>query len=238
MSAQNVYNNIIVSPRENFRGKPYSLWIADWANWLVSNDPDNQKGPVLFLRGEDYRISTPSTPRPQQFRREGHLGAQINEGTAIFFPLIATIAAEGLFPNLTTDELRYNAARYDTDMSSLDSLTATIQNNKVDGGEPHNLIQDFREHRAESPPFKLVVPQYYGVERRIIDQSELSPGTSDAVCDGIWILISGLITQTEPYRIHFEAQGVRGYRIDASYDIYIYAHAHPSPPQMSTISHP
>jgi hypothetical protein len=221
MAAPKTYDNIVVQPNENYRGKPYSDWIALWANWLVSNELDNQTGPVFFLRSHDLvGYSQPSDESPR-FEKLGYAGPHIHDSTAILVPVLTCIASEGMYPHLITDSMRYAYARNETNMSSMASLKATIQNNEINGGGEHNLTTDFRKFRVESAPFRLTVPSYYGSQPKILDKMELKEGTSDAVCDGIFILIRPLAPTDGAYKINIEAQGVGGFKVNAVYEIFV-----------------
>jgi hypothetical protein len=237
------YQDIVVPVSQNYRGKSYSDWIVDWTTWLCSNEPDNERGPVLFLRARAMYSKTGNGDFT--FERTGFSGPHIDNRTAIFFPVLASIVSEQLFPNLSTDALRYAAARYDTDNSSSDSLEVTISNEDIPDpsakNRPYSYVltkEEIMRQRAESSPFKLLVPQYYGVEPRMIEQVELSAGSYDAVCDGMWVLISGLEAKANPYKIHFKADGVRDYHIDAYYDIYVQDNAAMTKPTVSLKSPP
>src|SRR5215217_1573019 len=82
----------ILPPNENFRGKSYGEWAAEWWNWLLSEKPDiySQEDPVLFLRGAfDYKARADGKRNPSSTHndRTGDKKIEIFEGTAIFFPV-------------------------------------------------------------------------------------------------------------------------------------------------------
>jgi hypothetical protein len=219
MATSKSYDKFVVEPNENYRGKPYSDWIALWANWLVSNDLDNQTGPVYFLRSHD--LAGYSQP-PPKFEKLGYAGPHINESTAILVPVLTCFVSEGLYPDLITDSMRYAFVRKETNMSSLVSLKATIQNKEFNGGGVHDLTTDFRKYRVESAPFRLTVPSQYGTQPKILDKVQLREGTSDGVCDGIFIMLRPLTPTNEPYKINIKAQGVGGFKVDAAYEIFVH----------------
>jgi hypothetical protein len=217
----------VLPPNENFRGKSYGEWAAEWWKWLLSSkNPDySQEDPVLFLRGAfDYeQVGEQRRPkRKPHYDRTGDKKVEIFEGTAIFFPVIE---AEFNFDDPDPDDggkkietearMRFLARR---DIDEGDEMGATIQIGT--GGPKTKIVDDLKRYRAESPLFKLVV----SAESPIKDYLDVllpKDGAFDAVTDGYWILIRSLPPSNEPYRIHFEAKGRHNYSNSATYDIIV-----------------
>jgi hypothetical protein len=216
----------ILAPNENFRGRSYGEWAAEWWKWLLgSKDPDYSQGdPMLFLRGAFDYEQIGGQRRP---KRKPHLDKtedkkiEISEGTPIFFPVIQAEFNEGDLESDDRDgkinieeKMRY-LARRENDESG--PMGATIQIGTE--GPKTKIVDDLKRYRAESPLFKLVVSN----ESIIADKLDVAQkaGTFDAVADGYWILIRSLPPSNEPYRIHFEAVGRDNYYNSATYDIIV-----------------
>jgi hypothetical protein len=216
----------IVPPNENFRGRSYGEWAAEWWKWLLgSKNPDYSQGdPMLFLRGAfDYeQIGEQRRPkRKLHLNRTEDKKIEIFEETSIFFPVIeAEITEEDLEPDDGGEKIKMEAkmrylARRENDESG--PMGATIQIGT--GGPKTKIVDDLKRYRAESPLFKLVVSN----ESILADKldSAQKAGMFDAVADGYWILIRSLPPSNEPYRIHFEAVGRNNYYNSATYDIIV-----------------
>jgi hypothetical protein len=216
----------IVPPNENFRGRSYGEWAAEWWKWLLgSKDPDYSQGdPMLFLRGAfDYeQIGEQRRPkRKLHLNRTEDRKIEIFEGTPILFPVIdAEITEEDLEPDDRGEKMNIEAkmrylARRENDESG--PIGATIQIGTE--GPKTKIVDDLKPYRAESPLFKLVVSN----DSIIADKLDFpqKAGTFDAVADGYYILIRSLPPSNEPYRIHFEAVGRNNYYNSATYDIIV-----------------
>ena len=214
----------VVRPYENFRGRSYGEWASEWWKWLVSDDPDwySMDYPIIFLRANiDYgfiegrgRVHT-----GKHYDRRYARNIEIFDDTAIFFPVIEAEFSYGdKYPEditkivKTETEMRYLARK---DINDGGSMGATIR--KGDG--PRNpIVRNLKDHRAESPLFKLSVSK----KNPLKDKMEVvhNPGTFDAVTDGYWILLRYLHASNVLYQIHFEAEG-RATQYSATYSISV-----------------
>jgi hypothetical protein len=218
----------IVSPSENFRGRSYGEWAAEWMKKLVSGDPDgySKDDPMIFLRANvdyssvegrenGYRENTTT-----HYDRRGDKRIEIYEETAIFFPaveanfLIGCKNPEDKKQALQTEEeLRYYARK---DINSGWQIGSSI---KIGNENVQPIVNNLKDYRAESPLFKIVVSDKSPLKDKM--EEELKAGTFDAVTDGYWILIRELPALDEPYQIYFEAKNGTYYHYSATYDIFV-----------------
>ena len=190
-----------VPPEENYLGKPYSDWAAEWWVWICGISPrdhptrvrdtaqetDTGDGPVRFLAGTFG-----------EFEEGVHRKCTIPAGKAIFVPVVTVISsvaegddARGRGP--TTESRLLNVAR-----SNMDKVTS-IQV-KVDGVE----IPDIWNYRIESRAFELNL----GAQNILRDDHHpnVRSGPSQAVTDGYYVLLKPL--PPGKHEIYIQARGI------------------------------
>jgi hypothetical protein len=210
---------------ENFRGRSYGEWASEWWNWVLGENPDKYvpSDPLIFLRANnDYEYKTSVDRRINTTRHLDMTGDRticIYEDTAIFFPVIEAELNEG-DPNpedlhktlINLVEMRYLVRK---DIEKCGPFGATI---KHGDGPRQKIVNNLLDFRAESPVFKLVVPENSFLKDKM--EWAFKPGVFKAVTDGFWILIRSLPASEDRYQIHFEANAY-GTFYSATYDILV-----------------
>ena len=119
-------------PRLNYLGSPISSHVVEWTNWLASGAPDGQTGQIYFLRGS---ISPdPQGNYPANLRIKNPV--IVSDSQALLFPIMASTAWEGAFPNLLTDADRLNDVRYDI------QFTAELYAKNMDANDADTSVTD------------------------------------------------------------------------------------------------
>jgi hypothetical protein len=214
----------IIPPSKNFKGMSYADWIVIWNRWLMSEDPDAYNGrDVLFLRGNvNYRPISGISGAPRHidpnaiYDRTGQNGETIFEGTSIFIPVLTSLFTIGhLYDGKVIkneEELRYIVNK-DTDESG--AIWATIM---MDGDrKPSKIVNDLKEFRAETPLFRLIVPELCLL--RDLSDEPLKAGAYEAMSAGYFLMIRKLPPSN--YRILFGGKGRGVYYTNAAYDITV-----------------
>jgi hypothetical protein len=208
----------VLDPGSTYVGLTYGDWCELWSN-SFAEDFSGQSGPVYFLRGSKYS-TTSGTFLP--FRAEGSNAITITKGTALFFPILTTTIHTGAFPNLNTDALRRAVVRKEM------SLNGTVfckmwdydQNKEVNVLADDQSLQDYK---IESPKFTLEVPDQRNIQPLLWELTPLVGGSYEAVCGGIFLLITDLVVTQKgrPYRFHYGGTGDRDYRTEAFCEIIV-----------------
>lgn len=176
----------VFRPDQSYRGLSYADLIADWMNWVYSDDPDDRTDPYFtYIRGNN--IGDPYYPDSSSFAssnlevvseiknildRTGFRGITITNNTAIFFPVFDTNFVvndqyEGKVLE-TPYELRV-ATRKEYNQVSVLWATYQVWNGK-DWSEARPIVRDLTNYYAESYPFRLFAspgnrlnrePKYY-----------------------------------------------------------------------------
>jgi hypothetical protein len=226
----NIEERCVIDVEENFRGRSYGDWVATWANWLLSEDPDrsNEDDQMLFLRGSlayyeyaERRKDLNSLPDAQRFyNRTGDQCLVISEGTAIFIPVLTALYfIGGPFEGSTLadeQQVRY-AVRKENDKSG--GIWARLQGADRSANTWRPIVNNLESYRVESPLFKLTISEknpflkYYAVEY------PLGPGEYNAVVDGYFLIMKEL--PFESCRIQFGGKGRGDYRTDSVYDMHV-----------------
>lgn len=214
----------VVDPKDNFRGMSYGDWAAIWANWLMSEDPDDYDGgDMLFLRGNvDYGPVGGEDGGPRFidpngiYDRTGEKGESIFLNTSIFVPVLTSnyflgSLFEGKF--ITTHErLRYFINK---EINQSGPIWATIT--RKDEPRASKLVNNLRNYRIASPMFKLLVPEESFLNNK--SDEPFKAGVYDSVIGGFFIIIRSLPKGT--YRIQFGGKGRGIYFTNSIYDIKV-----------------
>jgi hypothetical protein len=172
-------------------GKTYGEWANLYNNWLwhfpAADNPllAGSDGTGCGLEQSDDHVWFLAGALGETVVRDGCV---VPAGTALFFPVTATISFVPLFGS-NEEEVRADAA---TDISLVDDFTFSVD------GVP------LSPHRASSPHggFVFTVP-----EGSFLNEfAGLDPGDYDpAVTDGYWVMLAPL--PVGPHTIHYAASG-------------------------------
>jgi hypothetical protein len=218
----------IVEPHLNFRGLSYGNWAVTWCNWLLSENPDDYEGGVLFLRGNvNYGPiggvkGAPLHLDPKAYYdRTGDMGETIFAGTPIFFPILNAITCEGdIFDGTivkSEHNMRYAAYK---DITESEKMWATIRNPVQGPAKP--LVMNINDFLIESPLFVLTVPKKSALRKKL--ENSMKPGTYLSITVGYYILVEFSLPST--YRLEFGGYGRGSYHTDARYDIRVISRFH------------
>ena len=213
----------VVEPERNFRGLNYGQWASIWCNWLLSEDLTDQRGGILFLRGNvDYGPvagvkGAPLHVHPQAFYdRTGARGETIFLKTPIFFPVLnAIISAGDIYDGRvikSENEMRFAAHR---DIVEGGSMWATIC--KMSGGRSTNIVGRIKDFFIESPLFELRIPKESTLRKKM--ENPTRSGRIPSVTAGYYLLAT--FESTGLFRLEFGGNGRGAYRTNARYDIRV-----------------
>jgi hypothetical protein len=217
-----------------FADKTIGQWAAQWWNWYLSHDPDNNPtvGNMLFLKG--------GSSHNQRFK-DNHQAANITPQTAIFFPVIDSIF---VLPHKdhkddTGKEFKTKALD-DKELQTEDDIRRAILRERTSCkvASISNTADDDRDdiipdghywQRAESSKFTLKVSKKSKFKNDFKPPLPSSSGIRsdddydyfDAICGGFYILTDPLPPSDKSYHLHFEARGESGYTNSGSYDIKV-----------------
>jgi hypothetical protein len=222
--SKNSWNSLgVINPISNFRGLSYGQWSSIWCNWLLSEDPDEYRGGILFLRGNvNYGPvggvkGAPRLIHPRDYyNRTGKKGKTVFVNTPIFFPVLNALMSKGDIYDgklLGTESDLRSAANRDIEEGGL--MWATVSNSPH--GTPRNIVKNLNHYLIESPLFSLSIPKRSRLRNKMENATKF--GIHPSVTVGYYILAIFLIPGT--YRLQFGGYGKGEYRTDARYDIKI-----------------
>jgi hypothetical protein len=217
----------VLDPKQNYRGLSLGNWVVQLVNWMVSEDPVKQDGPVLFTKGS----GEPNNNILEIYYREGNDGLVIDPDQAVLLQIISSTADSHFYPHLSTDAALRTEVREDIAGTSFDSIYADYS---VDGGKkwkPVLAARNFQDYIAETPLFRLEVPKTTGYQARIWDDVKLEDEfKADAVTVGVFLLLANFepskkrINEDNPfgfYKFRFGAVGDGTYYTSSVYDIFV-----------------
>jgi len=203
---------------QNFKGMSYGELIAQWANWLFSDQADySEASDVLFLRGNigHYQDGLASF---YDKTNDVEKGEAINKDAAVLVPVICTYL---------TLHSSYEGYKIEDELALRTAVNRTVHaggaawakikigaRGTVNDIVPPASLSDFY---VESPLFKLFVSE----KSKLRDQVEdpLEPGEHEAIVAGYFILLKKFNSGT--YRIRFGGKGKGNYVTDSIYDITV-----------------
>jgi hypothetical protein len=214
-------NGIEVLPRtDNPMGKTYEEWLELWCRWFLSNDRDSQnedlsKGYVM-LRGQmrdSYGI-------PSEIPLV--LPLDITADTILCFTLLCSLSSKAWEPrrrDLETDQQLAEDAKLHQEMPRIISPLITI-----DGINIADFVR-IEERNITTTPFQIVVQpgewdDYEGPQIKRSDIFPYRPGDARVVSNGLLFLCK-LKKRTKKYILRIKAEGVRDYKVDATYTIQV-----------------
>ena len=179
----------VILPAECYNkiGRTYQDLMESYAQWLVSDNPDDHNnGDVVFLRGIDF----PDIPEKlgysgQPIMKVGTRALNISDDQYLFRPIICTIAND-IDDGKKSVQDRYFSVWQDTihgdNPPGLNQLL-------IDGKRLDVRAEDLSDFLTYSRDFTLQVPNVpYGRSLKDYLDTPISPGRSQ-VCDW-WILCS------------------------------------------------
>jgi hypothetical protein len=214
----------ILEPGRSFRGRTIGEWVSEWTNWLVSEDPFNQTGPVRFARGSTYS----KDGKYAEYDGTGNNGLIIDTSMALLIPVITSTADNHFYSALKSETDLRNDVRGDIALTSYDTLYADYQRN--DGGWAPILPQNnFSDHIVETPLFKLNIEASTTAlsSPRVWDDVQLTEAfTADAVTVGVILLLTfeGDIaagTNAIEYKFRFGGVGDSPFYTNSTYDVFV-----------------
>jgi hypothetical protein len=218
----NRVNNLftILEPGQTYRGLSLGQWVVQLTNWMVSEDPVKQEGPVFFTRG----TGVADNKNLEIYHREGNDGLVIDTDQAVLLQIISSTADNHFYPDLKTDADLREEVRGDINGTSFDSIYADYS---VDGGaswkpviDPANSDFKFTDYVVETPLFRLDVPKTEDYKARIWDDVELKEEfRADAVTVGVFLMLTNF--EEGYYKFRFGAVGDGTYYTSSVYDISV-----------------
>jgi hypothetical protein len=211
----------ILEPTDLFKGRAFGDWLGDWWNWLISDDPSRQTGPVKMLRaGLSY--DEKGRPVHEDFNVcVGDNKEEVYEDQAVLFPLLNTMIDSRHIPGADSEpKMRYLARNENDSSPTLYGNQFEINKQIIFDDKNDRKISDLR---AESPEFTLTVPSAdYGTSLKDrLDVPLTYPGQYKAVTDGYWIFIKCLPKDGSPYRLFWHAEGLYNYITGAAYELEV-----------------
>jgi hypothetical protein len=167
----------------NYKGMSYGEWAGEWWNWILSEDPDEQKGPMFFTRGAnraDERADMPKNNIPTHEK-----DVKIPFGTAIFTGVCDAMFRLKIGGLDTVAKIRKVANEHTSSVSEIGAIITDTNN-----GKKYKIVENLEDFRVHSPLFRLNVPPNSKFMKAL--DEEIEPGTYDAVTDGYYILIKPL----------------------------------------------
>ncbi|HET7148943.1 MAG TPA: hypothetical protein VFI73_10640 [Candidatus Nitrosopolaris sp.] len=214
----------VLEPGRSFRGRTLGEWVAEWTNWLVSEDPFNQTGPVRFARGSTYS----KDGKYAENDGTGNNGLIIDTSMALLIPVITSTADNHFYSALRTEADLRNDVRGDIALTSYDTLYADYQTN---GGEWTPILpeKNFSDHIVETPLFKLNIEASTRAlsAPRVWDDVQLTEAfTADAVTVGIILLLTfegdvAARVDAIKYKFRFGGVGDSPFYTNSTYDVLV-----------------
>lgn len=214
-------------PSQMLRGKNYGDWIAEWSNWIMSEQPDNYDGAdILFLRGNvDYHYDSIG----QRLKDPGGFlnkmedrGYRITADTAVFIPVITAMfrKVDRYEGRQTSDErnMRY-AARKDIFEGTEMWLVYKKYDDLVNDwpADYQNVVSSLYDFIFETRLFTLYVDTNSPLRQRL--EEPLDPGEYEAVTHGYVVILTDF--QPGTYRFKFGGKGRDEYYTHSGYDISV-----------------
>jgi hypothetical protein len=218
----------LLDPNQNYMGKSFSEWIAEYTNWLIQPNPDlNNNGEVVFLRGLDFHDLNEKTatkgvgPAFQDIEPVAMVGKDsiyIPVKKPILFPIVMAIG-ESIDTKLDDN----NACRMNYVRSIFDGYSANSNQVKVDG---KNLMSDdskMNNYHIESSEFTLNVPDVpYGSSLKDVIKMPLrTPGKRSCVVSGIFFMLKFLKRSPNSHILRFYSNSCKTMLCDTDGLYYI-----------------
>lgn len=184
----NVSPNTLVFPVDSKPyGKSYAEWSAIWWQWLLSIPKD--KSPAGDLTGENCGRNQqgPIWFLAGTFGGAVERACTIPSGKAIMFSPINSECSYAEYPDEKTETDLLECAKTFQDQTTSAQVT-------ING----TVIENLDGFRIQSPPFNVTFPEnnVFGI----------SPGQTQAVSDGLWIILKPL--PPGEHRIGFKGSSI------------------------------
>lgn len=184
-----------------------SKWAGRWWNWYLSDNPRNNRivDDALFLNGWPH---------------ENETSLKIYSDTGIFFPIIDSMYT---LPDETfaDRDLEDRILKTELDIKNAISRESAEARYKVAYiVQPNSPIQPLGWKRVHDCSFNLKVPTKCTVKTYLENRLPPKDGYK-AISGGYYTFIKSLEPSPDPYRIHFEAMGLEGYKTNGTFDISV-----------------
>jgi hypothetical protein len=193
----------VLNPNENYLGKSYGNWVAEWTNWFYSIDPDiHNEGPVVFIRNMPFPTLNSKRLPYEPMVMIGNDKLEIFEDQVILVPVVtANYVATELWNSNNTDSFLRGIVRshlFGGDFPpSNDQLT-------IDGKPIH---VDMNQYLIESPTFSIFLPNVEkGRSLKDYMEEPLPSGIFHCVTSGYFLLIKLVVGK---HVIHSYARGLK-----------------------------
>ena len=207
--AQNIASpNTLVFPVDSKPyGKSYAEWSAIWWQWLLSIPED--KNPAGDPTGERCETNQqgPIWFLAGTFGGAAERTCTIPSGKAIMFPPINSECSYAEYPDEKTESDLLECAK--TFQDQVTSAQVTING---------TAIENLDKFRIQSPPFNVTLPEnnVFGI----------SPGQTQAVSDGIWIILKPLPVGEHKIgfkgiTVDFTTGATNTFATDATYNVVV-----------------
>jgi hypothetical protein len=214
----------VLSPSDNYRGLPYGEFIVRWNRWLMSENPDEYRiQDFLFFRGNiGHHTDANSLYRAPRI--------EVEEGTAIFIPVITTLYSIGDSYNgsVLTDEERLRRALYEH-VNAAGPFWATIQFMNNTDQPTQRIVKNLEYFRFESPLFNLKISDKNPFLTKM--DVSISPGEYTSLAGGYFILIKNL--PPSMYRFRFGGKGLGKFHTDSLYEVNLLPKKRTGPKDLS-----
>jgi hypothetical protein len=192
----------ILASHEKYLDRTYGEWIAEWLNWLFSEDPDRiqNSNAVTFLRANiDYEGYGNS--RRQTGRHFNHEITISRESAAIFFPVFEA--------HFYIGHPYYYQPPYPLDEKSMNRLIETdkemfylLEEDLKDAKDMKAIINgmEVTPVKTRSPIFTLTVSEKNKIRMKM-QQGAVASGKYRTVTGGYWIFA---ILPSGHHEIYFE----------------------------------
>jgi hypothetical protein len=188
VDSQSITKDIeIIPPDSEAYGASYPEWTSKWWAWVLSipqdKNPTNDGTGKNCGEGQSGEVWFLAGTSGGSAVRE----CTIPYGKAIFFPILNSECSYSEFPEYTTEAELRSCSKSLFDL--INNLQLTVNGIRV---------QNLEKYRVESPLFNVTFPtsNIYGV----------TPGPSQAVSDGFWIMLKPL--PVGRHQISFGGAGV------------------------------
>jgi hypothetical protein len=203
-----------VSFESNYKGMSYGEWAGTWWNWLLSEKPEYDQGPVLFTRGANGEDPTKNNiPTLEKT-------VSIPSGTAIFTGVCDSMFTleYGDKDNRTVKTVNEMRALSKKEIDSVSEIGAILIN--TENGKKDKIVDNWEKYRIQSPIFRVFVPNNSLLKDKLDEPIE--PGTYDAVTEGYYIFISPSALPPGNYQLQYYAKATEGdYKYKSVYNITV-----------------
>lgn len=238
-----------IKPDQTYKGLTYADLIADWMNWVYSDDPDERNdNSFTYLRGnnigdpynsESSALSASTFDVVDDIKniydRTGFRGITITSNSAIFFPVFDTnfVLNDTYLGKVlqTPYDLRIGTRN---EYNQVSAMWATIQvSNGEDWVEGNPIVEDLSEYYAESYPFQLFASAGNKLNR---EPKYYLQGPHDylGVSVGTYLLLSNF--KPGKYRLDFGGISRVPYFTRAVYDITVIETSQPPVNDISSLA--